>query len=95
MANDVDAEFLSRATAHIDLSNGQLSHAPDRGVVAGSMLYATSRFCAYSAAAGFKSADELKEARARILAHYQEQFSKMVEDNLDDYINNFDKYGRA
>ena len=87
-----DAHFYERADAHIHLANDQLVSEPARGKVSASMLYGTSRFNAWISACGFESGAQMAAARDETVAYFVEQYRLMFEENLDDYIGNFDKY---
>jgi hypothetical protein len=91
MPADVDPEFYERADAHINLSNDQLAGIT-RGKASASMLYGTARFNAWVSATGFKSGEEMKQAREESIRYFVEQYEKMLAENLDDYIENFEKY---
>ena len=95
MANTTtEPEFFDRADAHIDLSNRQMGECA-RGKVSASMMYATARFNAWVGACGFDAGSELREAKAETIEYFVTQYRKMLEENLDDYIKNFDKYMKA
>ena len=91
MTDKVDEFFYQRADAHIHLSNDQLKEVT-RGKASASMLYATARFNAWVSACGFNTANDMAEARQETIDYFVEQYRKMLEDNLDDYIGNFEKY---
>lgn len=88
---DVDEQFYERADAHINLSNEQLQ---DAGLIKvnDSMMFALVRFNAWVSANGFESAQEMSAARGEIIDHFSIQYRKMLEENLDNYIANFDKF---
>ncbi len=92
MPTDADENFYARADQHIHLSNDQLADEPARGKVSASMLYAASRFNAWVSACGFQSGEQMAQAREETLAYFVEQYRLMLEENLDDYIANFDRY---
>lgn len=92
MPNNVDDEFFNRADAHILLSNEQLKDLDSHGKVSASMLFATTRFNAWVSACGFSSVERMANAREETLEYFCEQYRLMLEENLDDYIKNFDKY---
>ncbi len=94
MPIDVDDAFYERADAHIHLSNDQLSGV-SRGKVSASTMYALARFNAWVTACGFDSADEFKASREETLDYFTTQYRKMLEENLDDYAENFNKYMEA
>jgi hypothetical protein len=87
----VDAGFWDRADAFIHLANRQCAEAP-AGKVSASLLYAASRFNAFVVASGMASSAALDAAKAETIDYFTREFRKMLEDNLDDYIQNFDKY---
>lgn len=89
--DDIDDKFFDRADAHIHLSNDQISEI-GAGKVSASMMYATARFNAWLSACGFNSSEEMESAKNETINYYSDQFIKMLEDNLNDYIENFDNY---
>ncbi len=92
MANQADKTFFSRADAHIKLSNEQISKDISHGKVSASMLYAAARFNAWVTATGYSSRTEMAKGREETLDYFCEQYRKMLAENLDDYIENFEKY---
>jgi hypothetical protein len=88
----IDDRFYDRADAHIQLSNEQINNTETRGKVSASMLYAASRFNAWVSATGFSSRDEMEKAKQEKLDYFCEQYRMMLEENYDDYIENFDSY---
>jgi hypothetical protein len=91
MPADPDADFFARADAHIKLANEQMRSAT-RGQVSASMLYAAARFNAWVSACGFTSGAEMSKRKGEAVSYFMEQYSKMLEENLNDYIANFDRY---
>lgn len=91
MPADVDDNFYERADAHINLSNDQMEGAT-RGKVSASMLYGVSRFNAWVSACRFESGAQMQEARAETIEYFTEQYKKMLSENIDDYIEHFEKY---
>lgn len=89
--DEIDDKFFDRADAHINLSNDQINQI-NRGKVSASMMYATARFNAWVSACGWDSSDEMKKAKKDTIEYFTEQYKKMLEENLDDYIENFDNY---
>ena len=92
---EVDDEFYKRADAHIHLSNSQMSEDIGRGKVSASNMYATARFNAWVSACGWGSGEEMAESKAETIEYFVKEFSKMLEENLDDYIKNYDSYMQA
>jgi hypothetical protein len=92
MANRADETFFKRADAHIKLSNEQISREVSHGKVSASMLYAAARFNAWVTATSYTSRTEMAKGREETLEYFCEQYRKMLEENLDDYIQNYEKY---
>lgn len=91
---EVDDEFYERADAHIHLSNNQISEKVGIGKVSASNMYATARFNAWVSACGWHSGQEMAEAKQETLEYFVAEYRKMLEENLDDYIANFESYMR-
>lgn len=88
----VDDEFYKRADAHIHLSNDQISEEAGIGNVSASQMYASARFNAWVSACNCNSGKEMSEAKAETLEYFVNEYSKMLEENLDEYIDNFESY---
>jgi hypothetical protein len=88
---DIDEKFYERADAHINLSNDQLK---ETGLIKvnDSMMYALVRFNAWVSANGFDSAQEMTNARDEIIEYFVIQYRSMLEENVDNYIANFDQF---
>ena len=95
MPKDADAGFYSRADAHIHLSNDQLEQVEDRGMVSASMMYAVARFNTWVSACGFSSGIDMARTREEMIEYFTNQYRLMLEENLDDYIQNFSTYMEA
>lgn len=91
MVKDVDEKFYDRADEHIDLSNDQMKQV-SQGKVSASMMYATARFNAWVSASGFADGEQMKDARNEAVEYFVTEFRKMLEENFDDYIENFEQY---
>lgn len=91
MPADADDAFYERADAHIHLSNDQIAETT-RGKASASMLYGTARFNAWISACGFESGEQMRDARAETIKYFVAEYEKMLIENLDDYIENFEKY---
>lgn len=92
MAQATDQAFYDRADAHIELANQQIEKREDLGKVSASMTFGTTRFNAWMSARSFKSGEEMATAREELLKYFCEQYRMMLEDNLDDHIQNFERY---
>jgi len=91
MADNDDA-FFERADAHIFLSNDQISEEVKAGMVSASNMYATARFNAWLSACNCETGNELAEGKQDIVEYFVTEYKKMLEENLDSYIANFDSY---
>lgn len=91
MATDTDEKFYTRADAHINLANEQLTGAA-RGKVSASMMFAASRFNAWVCAKDFDSGDAMASKREEIMEYFLAQYRAMLDENLKNYIEHFDAY---
>ena len=91
MVTDVDKEFYTRADAVIRLANDQLTEI-SRGKVSDSCMYASSRFSAWVSACSFESGRDMAAAKQETIEYFVKQYRAMLEENLDDYIENFGNY---
>jgi len=91
---DVDDEFYERADAHIHLSNDQISKNVGKGKVSASFMYSVARFNAYVSACGFDSSQGMSEEKEEIISYFVSEYRKMLDENVDDYIQNFESYMR-
>lgn len=91
MVEDIDKDFYNRADAVIHLANDQLAEV-GRGKVSASSMYATARFNAWVTACGHDSAAGLTASKEETLEYFTRQYRAMLEENLDDYIDNFATY---
>lgn len=89
---EVDDEFYQRADAHIHLSNDQITETIGAGKVSASNMYATARFNAWLSACGWHSEQEMAAAKEETLEYFVAEYRKMLDENLDDYIQNFASY---
>ncbi|MBD0403258.1 DUF3144 domain-containing protein [Flammeovirga sp. EKP202] len=89
--SNTDDKFYERADAHINLSNSQLKET-EKGKVSASMMYSVARFNAWVTACGFSKKWEMKEKKEEVLDYFVTQYKIMLEENLDEYIENFDEY---
>lgn len=91
MPSDVDDKFFDRADAHIRLSNEQLADIT-RGKASASMMYGTARFNAWVTACGFDTGQEMAAKKQETVDYFVKQYRLMLEENFDDYVENFSKY---
>lgn len=90
--SEMDEQFYDRADAHISLANENISESVGRGKVSSSFLFAASRFNAWVSACGWTNGKEMAEAKQQTVDYFVDEYRKMLEENLEDYINNFDEY---
>ncbi len=89
---EVDDEFYERADAHIHLSNSQISEEIGTGKVSASFMYSVARFNAWVSASGWHNGNEMAEAKEETVEYFVAEYRKMLEENMDDYISNFERY---
>ncbi len=89
--DEIDENFFNRADQHINLSNDQLK-SESRGKVSASMMYSVARFNSWVSACGWNNGEEMEAAKQETIDYFINEFRSMLEENLDDYINNFDNY---
>ena len=92
MQSKKDPAFFERVDEHIKVSNDQMT--PQVGVeeVNASMMYALARFNAWMTAHSSTSAEHMRVARAESIGHFVAQYQAMLEESLDAYINNYERY---
>ncbi|GGH72067.1 MAG: DUF3144 domain-containing protein [Bacteroidetes bacterium] len=88
---ELDDNFFNRVDDHINLSNEQLKYET-RGRVSASMMYSVARYNAWVSACGWSNAEEMKSAKEETLQYFVDEYRKMLNENLDDYIENFESY---
>lgn len=91
MSNDADDDFFTRADAVIKVANDQ-ADATAAEQVSASLMYATARYNAFVGAGRAESSEDLASGKDKILEYFVDQYRMMLDENLDDYIRNFDKY---
>jgi hypothetical protein len=89
--SEIDKKFFERADEHINLSNAQLSKA-SMGIVSASMMYSLARFNAWVSACGWNNGKDMEAAKHETIEYFTEEYKKMLKENLEDYIANFDNY---
>ena len=91
MVTETDEHFYERANAHIRLAN-EHTDATGRGKVSASFLYGAARFNVYVASCNCDSQSQMIEERDNIRDYYVAEYTKMLEEHLDDYIGNYETY---
>ena len=87
-----DDDFYERADQHIKLSNNQISKDITVGNISASMMYSTARFNAWMQAYTCNSSIEMSLKKNETIEYFMEEYRKMLIENLDEYIENFDAY---
>jgi len=90
--SDTDDKFYDRADEYIDLANKQISEKSNAADVSASFLYSASRFNAWISAANFKNGKEMAEVKDEMLEHFVKDYRDMLDENMTDYIENFNEY---
>ena len=90
-----DNEFYQRADEHIKLSNNQIKKNIPLGEIGASMMYSTARFNAWMNAYSCDNVVEMKIKRQETIDYFMEEYRKMLNENLEEYIENFDDYMKA
>lgn len=89
----VDDAFFDRADSFIRLANEHCTKNP-HGKVSASFMFGLSRFNSWVVASSCDSRDEMAMERDRAITYFLDEYRKMLEENLDDYLANFDAYTR-
>ena len=88
-------EFIKQANEFCRVEKGsQVKPAEMRGQVSAAMLFGTARFNTWVAANGFKDGNEMREAKDQVMSYVLQQFQMMLEDNFDEYCEQFENYLR-
>jgi hypothetical protein len=87
----IPPEFWERADQVIALANEQVKDSTI-GKVSSSLLYAAARFSSFNVASSADDVEEMKKDKEEAIRYFTEQYRKMLVENLDDYIENFEKY---
>ena len=97
-----NAVFFERTDEFIKLANdfcrpekGQKPKPAElRGQVSAAMLFATARFNTWVAANNFKDGNEMRDAKDQVMSCLMQQFQMMLDDNYDEYCEQFENYLR-
>ena len=90
-SKEKDPQFYDRADSFIHLAN-EHGNNTSRGKVSASFMYGMSRFNAWVSACGFESAEQMRKAKQESIEYFVSQYKAMLEENYDDYAENFAKY---
>ncbi len=91
IAADIDDKFYNRADAFIDLANEHCSTV-ERAKVSASLMYSAARFNAWVSATGCQSGEQMRDEKSARIENFIAQYRAMLEENMDNYIKNFDNY---
>ncbi|MFA9500883.1 DUF3144 domain-containing protein [Mannheimia sp. E30BD] len=87
----IDPTFYQRADGFINIANAHLQNiAPNQ--VSNAMLFGCARFNAYVAASKAEYKQQLVDSREEVIQYFVEQYKEMLAANLDEYIQNFERY---
>lgn len=88
-------EFIKQANEFCRVEKGSpIKPAEARGQVSAAMLFATARFNTWVAANNFKDGNEMRDAKDQVMSYLMQQFQLMLEDNYDEYCEQFENYLR-
>ena len=98
----LEAKFFDRADTFIKQANemcrpevGQsVQPAQQRGEVSAAMLFATARFNVWVSANTFAHREDMSAAKAQVINYFMSQFQAMLEDQYDEYTEQFETYLR-
>jgi len=91
-AATVDKAFFKRADEHIDVANKQMTPEANPGKVSASMMFATARFNSWITAANSGNVITMLDNKDDAIEYFVKEYRAMLEQNMDEYCENFDKY---
>lgn len=98
----LNAVFFDRADQFIKLANEfcrvekgkQTDPAELRGQVSAAMLFSAARFNTWVSANTFENGETMRDAKDQVMSYLVQQFQAMLEDNYDEYCDQFENYLR-
>ena len=87
-----DEQFYKRVDTLIGLANGYVKANVHPAFVNNSFMFAAARFNAWVAAAGYQNSEEMAKEKEEILNFFVNQYRLMLNENLDNYIENYDAF---
>lgn len=90
-----DNAFFDRADAYIKLANKQMEQSVEAGEVSASFMYGLARYSAWFSASGWTNARDMADARQETVDFFVNEYRRMLELNMEDYIQHFDQYVQA
>ncbi len=85
-----DTQFNARTDEILAVANAQLRNGQPLEQVAGSVTFAAAAFNAWMCLALSKDAEWMAKGRTQIVNDLTERFRKMLEDNYENYLENYD-----
>ena len=92
MATKKDPAFYERVDDHLKVSNDHMTPTVGVEEANASMMFALARFNAWMTAHSSSSAAAMRESRSARIAYFVGQYQTMLEENMDTYIENFERY---
>ena len=90
MSSKTDDNYYKRADEIISLANEQCNDITPTKVNL-SLMFASARFSAFIASTLAQDVEELKRDKEEAIKYFTEQFSKMLVENLDENIKNYQR----
>ncbi|ARD24123.1 MULTISPECIES: DUF3144 domain-containing protein [Shewanella] len=91
-----DKAFFERANQFINVANENNQDPQVKtGEISASFMYSLARYNAWFASTSFDNAEQMKQKKAEMVAYYVEEYRKLLEGNMEDYITNFDEYRKT
>jgi len=88
-----DKQFWDLADSFIHLANEHLAKVP-RSRVSATLLYAAARFNSFVVTASSTSKAQLAEEKEAAISYFVEQYEKMLRENVEDQLKNYENYTR-
>ncbi|GAA6153000.1 DUF3144 domain-containing protein [Pseudoteredinibacter isoporae] len=85
---DLEQLFWSSVEESLSLANEKAQDA-DPGVVSEALMYAAARFATFIMAANSETQEDFVEDRSEYFKHLAARFRTFLDDNLDDYGENY------
>ncbi len=89
--SSTDKEFWQLADSFIALANEHCNSVSNKKVSA-AFLYAAARFNAFIVAANSSGKEQLAVEKDNAVTYFMEEYERMLRENLDDHIENFERY---
>ena len=91
-----DKAFFDRANQFINVAN---EHNQDpqikTGEISASFMYSLSRYNAWFASTSFENGEQMQQKKSEMVAYYVDEYRKLLEGNMEDYIQHFDEYRKT